>query len=240
MSLNLFINSGVIPSQSTILPSDLSGLYFWLDAQDSSTIIQSGGKISQWNDKAPLSSRYAFQVNVSQQPNVDTTSFPGKTVVTGVLPDGRMSVVPELQYSFGDLTMFLVATPAPSQASYIISDSNNQSGAPAIITKYNPGTGVKDYEFFGTTPASRITLATTATGLNLITLDSLSGNENYYFNKTLINSSSEDPFNAKDLDTILGPGGYAGSMAEFIIYNRKLTDSEREGVNDYLYSKWNL
>jgi hypothetical protein len=238
MSLNLFINSGVIPSQSSILPSDLSGLYFWLDAEDSSTIIQSGGKISQWNDKTPFSSRYAFQVNVSQQPNVDTTSFPGKTVVTGVLPDGRMSVVPELQYSFGDLTMFLVVTPAPSQSSYIISDLNNQSGAPAIITKYDPGSGVKDFEFFGNTV--RFTLATTATGLNLITLDSLSGNENYYFNKTLINSSSNDPFNAKDLDTILGPGGYAGSMAEFIIYNRKLTDSEREGVNDYLYSKWNL
>jgi hypothetical protein len=238
MSLNLFINSGVIPSQSSTLPSDLSGLYFWLDAEDSSTIIQSGGKISQWNDKTPSSSSYAFQVNVSQQPNVDTTSFPGKTVVTGVLPDGRMSVVPELQYNLGDLTMFLVATPAPSQSSYIFSDLNNQSGAPAIITKYDPGSGVKDFEFFSN--PIRFTLATTATGLNLITLDSLSGNENYYFNKTLINSSSTNPFQGLDLDTILGPGGYAGSMAEFIIYNRKLSDSERNEINDYLYQKWNL
>lgn len=237
MSLNLFISNGVTAS-SGFSPEQFSGLYFWLDAEDSSTITQSAGKISQWNNKSSLSTSNAVQGNVSQQPNYDTTSFPGKTVVTGVLPDGRMTVTPELQYNLGDLTMFLVATPAPSQSSYIISDLNNQSGAPAIITKYDPGSGVVDFEFFGQVP--RFTLATTAPGLNLITLDSLSGNENYYFNKTLINSSSNNPFQGKDIDTILGPGGYAGSMAEFIIYNRKLSDNERNQVNDYLYSKWNL
>ena len=33
-------------------PSSLSGLALWLDAEDSTTITQSGGYVSQWNDKS--------------------------------------------------------------------------------------------------------------------------------------------------------------------------------------------
>ena len=58
-----------VPMKSTgrWLPIQLSGCTLWLDAFDTSSIIQSGGKVSQWNDKSG-NSYHATQTTGANQP----------------------------------------------------------------------------------------------------------------------------------------------------------------------------
>lgn len=60
---------------SGFLPTDISGLHLWLDADDSSTLLDNttggspvgdGGNIARWNDKA-TNNNYCLQSNIIKQ-----------------------------------------------------------------------------------------------------------------------------------------------------------------------------
>lgn len=60
-------------------PLDLSPV-FWIDASDPSTITSSSGKVSQWNDKSG-NGYHVTQSTSTQQPNNDTQTLNGRTVI---------------------------------------------------------------------------------------------------------------------------------------------------------------
>jgi hypothetical protein len=53
----------------------------WLDAADASTIAESGGAVSQWNDKSG-NGRHAIQATSGNRPTVSTAALNGKNVIT--------------------------------------------------------------------------------------------------------------------------------------------------------------
>ncbi len=61
--------------------ADLAGLSLWLDASDSSTIVQTAGRVSQWNDKSG-GSRNATQATAGSQPATGSTTMNAKNVLT--------------------------------------------------------------------------------------------------------------------------------------------------------------
>ena len=54
----------------------------WLDAADSSTVTESGGDVSQWNDKSG-NNRNASQATQANRPTYSATSFNGKPAISG-------------------------------------------------------------------------------------------------------------------------------------------------------------
>jgi hypothetical protein len=52
----------------------------WLDAADASTITESGGAVSQWNDKSG-NARHAIQTTPGNRPTVSTAALNGKNVI---------------------------------------------------------------------------------------------------------------------------------------------------------------
>jgi len=65
-------------------PSDLEGLSLWLDADDASTITESGGAISGWTNKAPAPYAGLFdltQSSAASQPAFVTDGQNGRSVV---------------------------------------------------------------------------------------------------------------------------------------------------------------
>lgn len=71
----------ITPSFTQWTPALLSTA-LWLDAADASTIIESGGAVSQWSDKSG-NSRNATQPTSANRPTYSSTSFNGKPAISG-------------------------------------------------------------------------------------------------------------------------------------------------------------
>lgn len=70
----LFVHDGSTPGGTQVggfTPTDLSGLEFWFDANDDSTITEVSGEVSQWDDKSG-NGRDIVQLTAGQKPNTAT------------------------------------------------------------------------------------------------------------------------------------------------------------------------
>lgn len=72
---NAMVVSRFLWSPSVLSPA------LWLDASDSTTIIQSGGAVSQWNDKSGNSRNFA-NATADQRPIYSVSSFSGRPGIT--------------------------------------------------------------------------------------------------------------------------------------------------------------
>ena len=61
-------------------PLDVSGLEVWLDASDSSTITESSGAVSQWDDKSG-SGNHVTQATSDNQPTTNSLTLNGLNVI---------------------------------------------------------------------------------------------------------------------------------------------------------------
>jgi hypothetical protein len=69
----------ITPRFTQWTPADISTA-LWLDAADATTITESGGSISQWNDKSG-NSRHAIQATSGNRPTVLTGTLNSKNVI---------------------------------------------------------------------------------------------------------------------------------------------------------------
>lgn len=93
------VQPNFIPQSFMYLNPDTFGLWspsqistaLWLDAADSSTITESGGAVSQWNDKSG-NGRNAVQGTSSSRPTYTTNALNNKSVLTLDGTDDFMTV----------------------------------------------------------------------------------------------------------------------------------------------------
>jgi len=221
------------------IPSDISGLQLWLDADEASTITSSSGLVSQWNDK----SGNGFNVTQgtgSEQPTTNATTQNGKNVIDFDagdeldIPSGLFSVpagsntifavvkanatsanemrILEMEVSGG--TRFDLGFLSDSLVADFLNGSVVAISASVTVAQWNIHRGRRD----GTTQAISINGADEAT-----------------------NTSGSDI--TADLGFIGSTGGdrfLNGSIAEIIIYNRSLSTTEIAAVETYLSKKWGI
>lgn len=99
-SSNFSVPTSAFPNRGTVLSSWTPSVVttgLWLDASDSSTITQSGGVISQWNDKSG-NSRNFTQATSNQKPAYTLNAQNGLNVVTF---DGINDYLSCTEYTFG-------------------------------------------------------------------------------------------------------------------------------------------
>ncbi len=81
------IGSGGAPA---FAPTDISGLQLWLDAADTATITQSGGSVSQWNDKSG-NANHATQGTGAYQPVTNSKTINSRNVIDFDGTDDRLN-----------------------------------------------------------------------------------------------------------------------------------------------------
>lgn len=110
------INSSVIFGYKKWDPS-LITTSLWLDASDTSYIVQSGGSVSQWNDKSG-NGNHADQSTGSKQPTTNSRTLNGINVLDFDAALSQTLYIPSVPYGGAtDLMLFAVAK-NDSTASY--------------------------------------------------------------------------------------------------------------------------
>ena len=230
-------SGGVTPP---FTPASISGLNFWYDAADTSTIIQVAGSVSQWNDKA--SGFNAVQGTGAAQPVTGTTTINGKNVL--VFAGTKFMTLPSGVYPFsnGVTTTFAVfrtlAAPSDFHTVSLSGGGNRYSiGGSIPANNFRGWHGVD-----GGGGTSDIAPQTTSPTIGVIR--AVGTDFNLYINGGAAGTT-------KPVLLFTGTGGgigalsggsekLTGTIAELIGYTGTKTVSETNQVGNYLATKWGI
>lgn len=219
-----------------------STLKLWLDADDADTITQSGGLVSQWNDKSG-NNKHAVQNTGAQQPTYSLTGLNNKpavvwpnqanpcNMVSGNLSTyGIRSAFFVIQFGTGVETHWYISyqgvfggnNSPMSLIGSVFYTTENKWDTNAVMMfyngRYNGGDSV-NLKGYTTLPMTPTILEATA--------DSL-----------------QTPFSGwyigMDRTFIAQNRGWSGPISEVIFTDTVLSESDRQKIEGYLAWKWNL
>ena len=236
------------------------GLQLWLDASDTSTITESSGSVSQWNDKSGYGNNATEGVG-ARQPTTGTRTLGGRNILDFDGTDDSLIVAPS--DSINNLfatggTMLFVGVP----------DSDGGGNFGRIIDKTPNGLNVFVQNEVTTTLQPRMTVPfsttsgdwkTTANSVDLdvgniiaMTYDGSATTNNPAF--TINGEAEAETETSAPVGTIKDDSanslyignnsffnrGFDGGFAELLIYDRVLSAAEITLVNNYLTNKWGI
>jgi len=219
-------------------PTDISGCQMWLDSADSSTITYvSGVSISSWNDKSGTGN------NATVSGTAYATYTSNAVLFNNSLYTTPYTGVPNNETAF---IVFSTSNGATTNAALI---GTSQNGARGIWAGYSGFTG-GGFQAVGVvragqawvagSPANSVpnlttTMATVTTTTNSATALRLNGSTTTYTGAASYNAGLT--YLGRENSTSFGYIGYA---MEIIFYNVVLSESQRQRVEGYLASKWNI
>lgn len=231
---------------SSFSPSNLSNGLMWLDASDASTITDSGGSVSQWDDKFGNGNN-ATQGTGSLQPITGTRTLNGLNVIDFAGND-RFN----LNHDLFDLpsTIFIVAKSDSSTLSLqtLLSRRDGSTSSGTFLIRYNVNSNSEISLFTKTGTGSAVSSInpTITIPLLITTKCSIPGELHIeaggVSNTTLVPSDTYDNDNSGGsyIGSTLSSQYLNGYIAEIIIYGRLLDASETTKVQNYLNTKWGL
>lgn len=219
-------------------PKSITNLAAWYDVADGGNVVINTGvspnTISQLTDKSG-NGRHATQAGASSaQPQISRAAFNGKDVAAFTAARSMNMSVPLTATT----TVFLVATKSSVVNTFIFGGTVGGNG-PAITSGYS---GV-DFHYYTTGDPLVTMLATSLAGLNVMAFTHQDAtNLTLYANGAFVSTRTPNAgstYNGGSL-TKLNHSGYAGSIAEFLVYQKILSASERSAVTAYLGTKWGI
>jgi hypothetical protein len=241
-------------------PTSIPDCVLWLDADDESSITHSSNAISSWADKS--SSNYsATQSTTSYKPNYNSTGYLGKGIVefdgtndfltvntsgwTFGANDGMVMFMVCRQRAFNNTGagFFFGATSGTSSQNYMgVGDSGGNS---MDFRMYgNSASGAETQNYYQDTAGYHLHTGAWNKNSNgeagaasvFALLDGFRGGTNASNIYTSNFSTTSDAIIGKTA----GASYSKIYIAEIIIYNRALTQKERQSVEFYLSYKWDL
>lgn len=226
-------------------PDNIGGLALWLDANDSSTITESGGLVSQWDDKSG-NGNDALQGTGANQPLLVNNLFSGKAAIRFDGINDRLAT--DGTFAIGsNVTMFVVSKASATNNKQVFIEQSVTLGANDGIqfnSRGNRPVGVRNSAVSVVPPTN-----TNWMGINLalgsFTYDGAS--LKYFFNGTIQNTTSGSISNNLVTDNLYIGGRAAsgtintdGDICEILIYDKLLSAEEMDAVDIYLSSKWGI
>ncbi len=214
-----------------------SGLILWLDASDADTITESGGNVSQWDDKSNAAN-HAVQTSSSAQPDTNSSTINSLNVID--FEQGSEFLDFSSRIDFTNTTIFVVAEPnASSVGGQILSatSANRQTLRYGSSTTFSWGAG-GNVTFSG--------LSGNQQGIErilVITYDADNLTRSLNIDGSTITNSGNSAYNGSSyIETIgklLSNSPSAGAnIAEIIMYNTVLSSSDIATMESYLSDKW--
>jgi hypothetical protein len=223
-------------------PTEISGCVGWWDASDAASITQSGGLVSQWNDKSGLNNHAT--ASGSARPTLTAGVLNGRSVMTFDGTANAMTVAANAAFNSNDLTYFVVfrqASPANKGIYTKLNADGTSLGfglaarSPAAVWLLQKNAGLSQILTANVDPttATRIytvTSTTTATGF----LDGL----------PYVAATGQTASHSLNQAVTLGARASSeylnGFIAEIIHFNTALSTSGRARVEAYLAAKWGI
>jgi hypothetical protein len=230
------------PVTAVSSPLDISGCVGWWDASDAASITQSGGLVSQWNDKSGQNNHAT--ASGSARPTLTAGGLNGRSVMTFDGSANAMTVAANSAFNSSDLTYFIVfrqasaankgvytklsATAGTLGFGFVVRSDpqiwmlqKNAGSAQVLTSTANPTTQARVYS---------VTSSTSATGhLDGVTAAAASG------------QSADHSLNQAVTIGARASSEYLnGYIAEIIHFNTALSTADRARVEAYLAQRWGI
>ena len=232
----------------------------WLDAADASTVTESGGAVSQWDDKSG-NSRHASQPTTAARPTWTANALNGLPVVTF---DGSNDILGfslrDLSRNVGTIGYFFVASASdPNSTGYrALFQCRTSTGVDRAVVYARNSTleaggrrlPSDSYQFHTsgsiTNPSSftgfalfNYTGATLEVGVNGSTPSSRPGGFQSAGNSEDTDSSSQS-IGGGSSNSFSATASFPGYVAEFIAVTSTMSVLTRQRIEGYLAHKWGL
>ncbi len=221
-------------------PSNLS-IQAWYDASDASTIISSGGLVSEWRDKSGFE-RHAIQSDDSRKPTTGINNIGGNNVV---------SLNGSSQFFFVNLdflantshSAFIVTKTRAFRNIYGAADGNK--GANSLHVGFSSSTQYR-MSFWGNSYSAPISTSFIPNSGNLLNFVWTRGvSKQIFANGTLQASNTSagvigEMAGGGRIGSCVGQALYGGDLAEIIFVTGTVSPAERERMEGYLAHKWQL
>lgn len=239
-------NAGIVIDRyrfgsSTFTPASVPDLALWLDAADTATISQSGGLVSQWDDKSGHG-YHATQATSSAQFGTGSRTINGRNAVECdgsndfmTLPSGLYTM------TTGATTTFIAfQTDTIAASNQLLMDGG------ATGFNYRPGwivsSGIKTiHNAASTSNEALINSVVNTTGPHIVTMKRDDVLQTIYFDGGSATTAPAINGTMTALRICRSTGStspYDGLIGEILIYTRALNDTERGNVRSYLSTKW--
>lgn len=223
-----------------------NGLLTWLRADTG--VVAADTTVSQWNDQSG-NTRNAVQATTDNEPTSQIDPITGIPVLTF---DGAASYL-TLPSGYSDFTQgnTIIIVGEPSATTGTVLDLGNGQSSDNLTFGLNANAlgGLSTQVYSGSTASALNTTSGVAQGNYQIletTQDSATGIVTQYVNGTALTPSAvlNLPANLSRASNYLGTSAsgtyYSGNIAEILVYNRALTETERHAVETYLAAKYYL
>lgn len=228
-----------------------TSLHSWYDASVSSTIIQSGGLVSQWNDKSG-NGRNAVQTTGSFQPTTNSTTQNGLNVIN--FNGSSTFLLAPASVTSNALTFFTVykrnsggVLYARLLSLYNAGQPNDYDNTNAIVLTASALTSPPNINAYRNSSqiTSGISIAYGSAYIASMTFDTSTVSVN---NAGTIQTGTTSSASLNATQINIGAGGPTGGgdqylngwLGEHILYTRVLTGTEINQVRSYLSTKWGL
>lgn len=222
-----------MPAVTGFSPTNISDLIAWYDASDTTTITESGGDVSQWDDKSG-NGNHLTQGSSTEQPGTGNNTQNG----LNVLDHDGTEYLQRTTFVGGALsqptTVFLAADTSTAASDYYFDSANTSNRQTSFLSggndvqmfagavlgfSGNPGSGTFDQlTFLFDTTSSEFWVNGTSQGTGSVG------------SQTMVGFTEYARFN--------GAQASIGDVGEIIIYDKELTTTERQQVETYLKDKW--
>lgn len=222
-----------------------NGLYaiqlaLWLDASDASTITQTAGSVSAWNDKSG-NGQHVTQSTGSRQPVTGARTINSLNALDFDGVDDGMGRATATDFGGGDYTIFTITSSDTAASGKRIITKGNHWG---ISVGESGSPSQADASYGNTSSANNSRGATTVTGSSRILGARRSSTSQYLF-------TGATDYTAATANNVTGGqlaiGSYNNSSAyfdgvigEILIGQRAWSNAERNQVASYLTSKWGI
>lgn len=231
-------------------PTDINGITLWLDADDATTITESAGEVSQWDDKSG-NGFDVVQATGTSQPTTDSVTINSRNAIDfdGVNDFMSNSVDSTLfNLTDDDYTLFYVLDlRTPDQFECAVAWNKTTGNANNTIICYVNTTGIlrTDIDFvlhdLSTSDLRNSTHLVDITAEYATTMVSrINGTQEA--SRSIAGSSGGAEIFAIGAEFDFGSAGnfITGSFGEVLLYNRVLDSSEQGQVETYLADRWGI
>lgn len=216
------------------------GLLLWLDGDDTDTITESGGAVSQWDDKS-VNGNNVTQSNGPEQPTFLPTGINGKGAIEFVGASAPFLELDSQILSTVDLSALavFVNTEAIAAGHILASLTNNRQ-----VIRLDPDQGsFGRFQCFDGSTTVQFEFTSSITGTALL----LRVEYEFSSNKTIFLNGVQRDFDSYSGDTRIGSLGrlsaaveMGGRVGEVLVYDRILIQDEVQALENHLTFKWGI
>jgi hypothetical protein len=231
------------PVTPVTLPTDIAGCVGWWDASDAASITQSGGLVSQWNDKSGLNN-HATASGLAR-PTLTARGLNGRSVMTFDGTHNVMTVAASANFNSNDVTYFIVFRRLSGTNGTPYSKINASNGTFGFAVRCRPDAELWMLQRNASVNAVLIANANTTTAARIYTVTSSTTATGVVDGINAASATGQTASHSLNQNVLFGAyaaatDSFNGFIAEIIHFNVALSTADRARVEAYLAAKWGI